>query len=62
MRRVQQKAFKKRSSQNYFQVQVLQHPDRPKAPLELVYHLNQEKMAWDAQFDGVYLLVAHRAS
>lgn len=61
VRRVEAKAFRKRPSQNYFQVRVVKHPDRPEAPLELVYHLNQEKMAQDPQFDGVYLLVAHRA-
>lgn len=61
MQRVQAKAFKKRSAQKYFRVQVLQHPKRPWAPLELVYRLDRRKMPRDAQLDGVYLLVAHKA-
>jgi len=56
--RVQKKAFKKRPAQRYFEIQVIEHADRPEAPLELVYTLNHEQPAQDAELDGVYLLVA----
>jgi transposase len=48
-------------SQKYFRIEVRKHPKRPWAPLELVYRLDRRKMARDAQLDGVYLLVAHKA-
>lgn len=57
-RRVQQKAFKKRSAQRYFDIEVVEHADCPKAPYALHYRLNQERVARDAELDGVYLLVA----
>ena len=58
IRRVQKKAFKKRRAQRYFEIQVVEHPDRPEAPLELLYTVNHEQAAQDAELDGVYLLVA----
>jgi hypothetical protein len=57
-RRVQQKAFKKRRAQRYFKIQVIEHPDRPDAPLELLYTVDHSQAAKDAELDGVYLLVA----
>jgi transposase len=58
IRRVQSKAFKKRRAQKYFTIEVVNHPERPQAPLELRYHLDQERVQQDAALDGVYLLVA----
>jgi transposase len=58
VRRVQQKAFKKRVAQRYFEIEVVEHADRPEAPLELAYTVNHEQVAQDAELDGVYLLVA----
>ncbi len=57
-RRVQKKAFKKRRARRYFDIQVVEHPDRPRAPLELLYTVDHEQAARDAELDGVYLLVA----
>jgi len=57
IRRVQQKAFKKRRAQRFFRVEVVEHPDREN-PLELVYTVDWEQVAHEAEFDGVYLLVA----
>ena len=57
-RRVQQKAFKQRAAQRYFRIQVVSHAERPDAPLELRYALDQAQVASDAELDGVYLLVA----
>jgi len=57
-RRVQQKAFKKRSAQRYFEIEVVNHPDRPDAPLELVCRVAHSQAERDAELDGVYLLVA----
>jgi hypothetical protein len=56
--RVQKKAFKKRSAQRYFEIKVVEHPDRPQAPLELLYTVNHHQIRQDAELDGVYLLVA----
>lgn len=58
VRRVQQKAFKKRPAQRYFDIQVVEHPARPDAPLELVYTVDREQALQDIDLDGVYLLVA----
>jgi transposase len=58
IRRVQQKAFKKRRAQRYFDIQVVEHADRPEAPLELLYTVDYEQAAQDAELEGVYLLVA----
>lgn len=58
IRRVQKKAFKKRPAQRYFDIQVVEHTDRPEAPLELLYTVDHEQAAHDAELDGVYLLVA----
>lgn len=58
VQRVQKKAFKKRQAQKYFTIEVVNHPDRPEAPLELRYHVDHEQMQRDAELDGVYLLVA----
>jgi hypothetical protein len=57
-RRVQKKAFKKRRARRYFDIQVVEHPDRPEASLELLYTVEHEQAARDADLDGVYLLVA----
>jgi hypothetical protein len=56
--RVQQKAFKKRSAQRYFEIKVIEHPDRPQALLELLYTVDHQQVAQDAELDGIYLLVA----
>ena len=56
--RVQKKAFKKRAAQRYFEIKVRQHPDRPQAPLELLYTLDHDQISQDSALDGVYLLVA----
>ncbi len=61
IQRVQAKAFKKRLAQKYFRIEVRKYPKWPWAPLELVYRLDRSKMARDAQLDGIYLLVAHKA-
>lgn len=56
--RVQSKAFKKRRAQKYFTIEVVNHPDRPEAPLELRYCVDDQQVRQDAELDGVYLLVA----
>jgi len=56
--RVQKKAFKKRPAQRYFEIKVVEHSDRPEAPLELLYTVDHEQAAQEADLDGVYLLVA----
>lgn len=58
IRRVQQKAFKKRAAQRYFEIKVVEHADRPAAPLELSYTIQHQQVAQAAELDGVYLLVA----
>jgi transposase len=58
VQRVQKKAFKKRRAQKYFTIEVVNHPERSSAPLELRYHVDHEKVQWDTELDGVYLLVA----
>jgi len=57
-RRVQSKAFKKRPAQKYFTIEVVSHADRPAAPLELRYRVDDTQVQRDAALDGVYLLVA----
>jgi|SRR5262252_2875702 len=57
-RRVQSKAFKKRPAQQYFTIEVVSHADRPAAPLELRYRVDNAQVQRDAELDGVYLLVA----
>ncbi len=57
-RRVQSKAFKKRPAQKYCTIEVVHPTDRPTAPLELRYSVDQAQMQRDAELDGVYLLVA----
>jgi hypothetical protein len=57
-RRVQSKAFKKRPAQKYFTIEVVHHADRPAAPRELRYSVNDAQVQRDAALDGVYLLVA----
>ncbi len=37
---------------------MVKNPDRPKTPLELVYQVDREQAAQDADLDGVYLLAA----
>ena len=56
--RVQSKAFKKRRAQKYFTIEVVNHPERPEAPLELRYRVDEQQVRQDAELDGVYLLVA----
>jgi len=56
--RVQQKAFKKRPAQRYFELKVVEHVDRPAAPLELLYTVDHQQAGQDTALDGVYLLVA----
>lgn len=56
--RVQSKAFKKRLAQKYFAIEIVNHPDRPQAPLELRYTVDRQQVQQDAALDGVYLLVA----
>ena len=56
--RVQKKAFKKRRAQRYFTIEVLEHADRPDAPLKLTYTIDWEQVQQRAALDGVYLLVA----
>jgi transposase len=58
VRRVQEKAFKKRAARRYFDIEVVTHPERPDAPYALTYTIDQERVARDAALDGVYLLVA----
>ena len=53
VRRVQKKAFKKRRAQKYFTIEVVNHPERSSAPLELRYHVDYEKVQRDAELDGV---------
>ncbi len=55
---MQSKAFKKRQAQKYFTIEVVHHADRPTAPLELRYSLDQAQLQRDTALDGVYLLVA----
>jgi transposase len=57
-RRVQSKAFKKRPAQQYFTIEVVSHADRPAAPLELRYRVDDAQVQRAAELDGVYLLVA----
>jgi transposase len=57
-RRVQSKAFKKRRAQQYFTITVVQHPDRPTAPLELGYRVARDQIQQDTALEGVYLVVA----
>jgi hypothetical protein len=56
--RVQKKAFKRRPAQRYFEIEVVEHSDRPEAPLELLYTVDHEQAAQDADLNGIYLLVA----
>ena len=55
---MQKKAFKKRRAQRYFTIEVLEHAERPDAPLELTYSIDWGQVQQDAALDGVYLLVA----
>ena len=57
-RRVQQKAFKKRQAQRYFEIQVVVREEQPEAAFELSYTVDREQVLQDAELDGVYLLVA----
>jgi len=58
VRRVQEKAFKKRAAKRYFDIEVRRHPESPEAPLALTYTIDQERVTRDTALDGVYLLVA----
>jgi hypothetical protein len=57
-RRVQSKAFKKRPAQQYCTIEVVSPADRPAAPLERRYRVDDAQVQRDAERDGVYLLVA----
>jgi hypothetical protein len=57
-RRVQSKAFKKRPAPQYFTIEVVSHADRPAAPLELRYRVDDAQVPRDAELDGVSLWVA----
>jgi transposase len=57
-RRVQSQAFKKRPAQKYFTIEVVHHAERPAAPLELRYRVDDAQVQRDAELDGVSLLVA----
>ena len=57
-RRVQSQAFKKRPAQHYFTIEVVSHADRPAAPLELRYRVDDAQVPRDAELDGVSLWVA----
>jgi hypothetical protein len=56
--RVQKKAFNRRPAQRYFEIEVVEHGDRPEAPLELLYTVDHEQAAQDTDLNGIYLLVA----
>jgi transposase len=56
--RVHKKAFKKRAAQRYFEIEVVEHSDRPQAPLELLYTVDHDQAAQDTDLNGIYLLVA----
>jgi transposase len=58
VRRVQQKAFKKRSASRYFDIEVGEDTSCPSAPYTLTYTIDQKRVVRDAELDGVYLLVA----
>ncbi len=58
VRRVQQKAFKKRRASRYFDIEVVEDASCPQAPYALTYRIDQARVARDAELDGVYLLVA----
>jgi len=57
-RRVQSKAFKKRPAQPYCTIEVVSPADRPAAPLELRYRVDDAQVQRDAELAGVSLLVA----
>ncbi|MBM4465488.1 MAG: hypothetical protein FJ014_08060 [Chloroflexi bacterium] len=44
VQRVQKKAFKRRRAQQYFTIEVVKHPERLEAPLELHYHIDHEQV------------------
>jgi hypothetical protein len=50
--RVQKEAFGKRPAQRHFAIQVIEHTDRPEAPLELLYTVDHEQAAQDAELAG----------
>jgi transposase len=58
IRRVQEKAFKKRAARHYFDMRVVEDTERPEAPYALAYTIDHDRVASDAALDGVYLLVA----
>src|SRR5207245_1678909 len=58
VRRVQEKAFKKRAARHYVDIEVVAQPERPETPYALHYTIDQGRVARDASLDGVYLLVA----
>jgi transposase len=58
IRRVQEKAFKKRAARHYFDIRVVEDTERPEAPYALAYTIDHDRVASDAALDGVYLLVA----
>src|SRR6266481_4965911 len=58
VRRVQEKAFKKRAARHYFDIQVVEYAEHPEAPYALQYRIDHERVESDAALDGVYVLVA----
>jgi transposase len=58
VRRVQEKAFKKRAARHDCDIEVVAHPERPEAPDALHSTMDQGRVARDASLDGVYVLVA----
>jgi hypothetical protein len=58
VRRVQEKAFKKRAARHYFAIAVVAHPERPEAPYALPSTIDQGRVARDASLDGVSVLGA----
>src|SRR2546430_17248258 len=58
VRRVQEKAFKKRAARHYVDIEVVAQPERPETPYALHYTIDHGAVSRDASLDGVYLLVA----
>jgi hypothetical protein len=58
VRRVQEKAFKKRAARHSFDIQVGEDAEHPDAPYALQYRIDHERVESDAALDGVSVLVA----
>jgi hypothetical protein len=55
VRRVQDKAVKKRAARHYVDLQVVEHAERPAAPSALQYTIDPEGVESDAALDGGYV-------